>query len=70
MVKKDYMYKGKKYKVNIIVDALVINQFLEEYKEFYSGSMKNKKNKCLMFWCSNYYINDYFLFLIFEAIEY
>ena len=45
--KKRLYIQRKKYKVtqkllNIIVDALVINQFFEEYKNFYSGNMKKK----------------------------
>ena len=41
-VEISYMYKAKKYKINIIVDALVVDQFLEAYKNFYSESMKNQ----------------------------
>ena len=41
-VEISYMYKAKKYKINVIVDALVIDQFLEAYKNFYSESMKNQ----------------------------
>jgi hypothetical protein len=37
-----YMYKAKKHCINIIVDALVIDQFVEAYKNFYSESMKNQ----------------------------
>ena len=45
--KKRLYIQRKKYKVtqkllNIIVDALVINQFFEEYKNLYSGNMKKK----------------------------
>ena len=37
-----YMYKAKKYNINVLVDELVIDQFVEAYKNFYSESMKNK----------------------------
>jgi chromosome segregation ATPase len=36
-----YMYKSKKYCINVLVDELVIDQFVEAYKNFYSESMKN-----------------------------
>jgi len=35
-----YMYKSKKYCINVFVDELVIDQFVEAYKNFYSESMK------------------------------
>jgi len=41
-VEISYMYKAKKFKINVIVDALVVDQFLEAYKNFYSESMKNQ----------------------------
>ena len=37
-----YMYKAKKHFINILFDALVIDQFVESYKNFYSESMKNQ----------------------------
>ena len=37
------IYIKKKYKVNVMVDALVFKQFLEPYKYFYLGNMKNQK---------------------------
>ena len=37
-----YMYKAKKYNINVLVDELVIDQFVEAYKNFYSESMKNQ----------------------------
>ena len=36
------MYKAKKYCINVLVDELVIDQFVEAYKNFYSESMKNQ----------------------------
>ena len=36
-----YMYKSKKCCINVFVDELVIDQFVEAYKNFYSESMKN-----------------------------
>jgi chromosome segregation ATPase len=36
-----YMYKSKKCCLNVFVDELVIDQFVEAYKNFYSESMKN-----------------------------
>ena len=41
-VEISYMYKAKKYKITVIVDSLIIDQFLEAYKNFYSESMKNQ----------------------------
>ena len=35
-----YMYKGKKHTMNILVDELIIDQFIEAYKNFYAESMK------------------------------
>ena len=40
-VEINYMYKAKKYRINVIVDELIIDQFVEAYKNFYSESMKN-----------------------------
>lgn len=39
-----YMYKAKKYRINVLVDELIIEQIVEAYKNFYSESMK-KQNK-------------------------
>jgi chromosome segregation ATPase len=41
-VEINYMYKAKKYRINVIVDELIIDQFVEAYKNFYSESMKNQ----------------------------
>ena len=41
-VEISYMYKAKKYCINVLVDELVIDQFVEAYKNFYSESMKNQ----------------------------
>ena len=35
-----YMYKGKKHGINILVDELIIDQFVDAYKNFYAESMK------------------------------
>ena len=37
-----YMYKAKKYTINVLVDSFLIEQFVEAYKIFYSESMKNQ----------------------------
>ena len=37
-----YMYKAKKYNINVIVNELVIDQFVDAYKNFYSESMKHQ----------------------------
>ena len=41
-----YMYKSKKYNISVLVNELVVDQFVEAYKNFYSESMKlqNKIN--------------------------
>ena len=36
-----YMHKSKKYCINDFVNELVIHQFVEAYKNFYSESMKS-----------------------------
>ena len=41
-VEISYMYKAKKYSYNVIVNELIIDQFVEAYKNFYSESMKNQ----------------------------
>ena len=41
-VEINYMYKAKKYRINVIVDELIIDQFVEAYKNFYSESMKSQ----------------------------
>ena len=35
-----YMYKSKKYNISVLVNELVVDQFVEAYKNFYSESMK------------------------------
>ena len=37
-----YMYKAKKYKITVLVDELVVEQFVEAYKIFYLESMKDQ----------------------------
>ena len=37
-----YMYKAKKYKISVLVDELVVEQFVEAYKIFYLESMKDQ----------------------------
>ena len=37
-----YMYKAKKYRLNVFVDELIIEQIVEAYKNFYTESMKNQ----------------------------
>ncbi len=37
-----YMYKAKKYTINVLVDSFLIEQFVEAYKIFYSESMKSQ----------------------------
>ena len=37
-----YMYQAKKICINVFVDELVIDQFVEAYKNFYSESMKDQ----------------------------
>ena len=41
-VEISYMYKAKKYTINVLVDSFLIEQFVEAYKNFYSESMKNQ----------------------------
>jgi DNA repair exonuclease SbcCD ATPase subunit len=36
-----YMLKSKKYNISVLVNELVVDQFVEAYKNFYSESMKN-----------------------------
>ena len=35
-----YMYKSKKYNISVLVNELVVGQFVDAYKNFYSESMK------------------------------
>ena len=35
-----YMYKSKKYNISVLVNELIVDQFIEAYKNFYSESMK------------------------------
>ena len=35
-----YMYKSKKYNISVLVNELVVDQFVDAYKNFYSESMK------------------------------
>ena len=37
-----YMYKGKKININVLVNELVIDQFVDAYKNFYTESMKHQ----------------------------
>ena len=37
-----YMYNAKKYNITILVDELVVEQFVEAYKIFYLESMKDQ----------------------------
>ena len=39
-----YMYNSKKYKINIIIDELIIDQFITAYNDFYLRSVKEKNN--------------------------
>lgn len=41
-VKISYMYKAKKYNIVVLVHELVVDQFVEAYKNFYSESMKTQ----------------------------
>ena len=34
------MYKSKKYNISVLVNELVVDQFVDAYKNFYSESMK------------------------------
>ena len=40
----NYMYNSKKYKINIIIDELIIDQFITAYNDFYLRSVKEKNN--------------------------
>ena len=35
-----YMYKSKKYNISVLVNELIVDQFIEAYKNFYSESVK------------------------------
>ena len=35
-----YMLKSKKYNISVLVNELIVDQFIEAYKNFYSESMK------------------------------
>ena len=39
-----YMFNSKKYKINIIIDELIIDQFITAYNDFYLRSVKEKNN--------------------------
>jgi len=39
-----YMYKSKKYNISVLVNELIVDQFIDAYKIFYSESMK-RQNK-------------------------
>ena len=41
-VEISYMYKAKKYCITVLVDELVVEQFVEAYKIFYLESMKDQ----------------------------
>ena len=41
-VEINYMNKAKKYTITVVVDGLIIDQFVEAYKNFYSQSMKSQ----------------------------
>ena len=43
-VEISYMYNSKKYVITVIVDELIIDQFIEAYKIFYWESMKDQSN--------------------------
>ena len=36
------MYNSKKYNITVLVDELVVEQFVEAYKIFYLESMKDQ----------------------------
>ena len=38
-----YMYKSKKYHISVLVNELIVDQFLDAYKNYYSESIKKKK---------------------------
>ena len=38
-----YMYKSKKYHISVLVNELIVDQFLDAYKNYYSESIKRKK---------------------------
>ena len=40
----NYMYKSKKYHISVLVNELIVDQFIDAYKNFYSESMK-RQNK-------------------------
>ena len=37
-----YMYKSKKFNISVLVNELVVDQFIDAYKNFYSESMKSQ----------------------------
>lgn len=41
-VEISYMYDAKKYCISVLVDELVIDQFVDAYKNFYGESIKNQ----------------------------
>lgn len=41
-VEISYMYKAKKYNMTVVVDELIVEQFVEAYKIFYWESMKDQ----------------------------
>ena len=38
-----YMYKSKKYHISVLVNELIVDQFLDAYKNYYSESIKKQK---------------------------
>ena len=38
-----YMYKSKKYHISVLVNELIVDQFLDAYKNYYSESIKRQK---------------------------
>ena len=38
-----YMYKSKKYHISVLVNELIVDQFLDAYKNYYSESIKRHK---------------------------
>ena len=38
-----YMYNSKKYNISVLVHELVVDQFLDAYKNYYSESIKRHK---------------------------
>jgi hypothetical protein len=38
-----YMYNSKKYNISVLVHELIVDQFLDAYKNYYSESIKRHK---------------------------